>query len=113
MVRKIPFYVIPRYDARNKEVILFLPDTGANLGNIAYYVHMGQHGEADTGYYRSTKRVPPEAKARHDLHELLREYRQKLDPSEFLKIVTRDTPRCQKIRWSIGISVTFPEELRA
>jgi hypothetical protein len=46
--------VIPRIE-KDGTPILFLPDDEANPGRIACYVRVGQHSEADLGYYRTTK----------------------------------------------------------
>ena len=39
------------------EVIAFMPELKANYGKIVCYAHIGQHGEADLGYYQNTKKA--------------------------------------------------------
>ena len=50
--------VIFRKDKENN-VIGFLPEVSANLGRIACYEHLGQHGEADIGFFHSLKKASP------------------------------------------------------
>lgn len=64
--------VIYRKDGDGK-VIAFLPELSANVGNVVYYAHMGQHGEASIEYYHDTKTaLPSEYEPLHD--ELKRIY---------------------------------------
>ena len=42
------------------EVIAFFPEIEANHGRILSYMHIGQHGEADLGFYHETKKVTEE-----------------------------------------------------
>lgn len=46
--------VIPRVE-KDGTPILFFPEFDANYGRIVIYVRVGQHGEADLEYYRTTK----------------------------------------------------------
>lgn len=36
------------------DVIAFMPELKANYGKIVCYAHIGQHSEADLGYYQNT-----------------------------------------------------------
>ena len=42
--------IIPRME-KDGTPILFLPDDPVNPGRIGCYAHLGQHSEADLGYY--------------------------------------------------------------
>lgn len=42
------------------EVIAFFPEIEVNYGRIMSYMHMGQHGEADLGFYYETKKATGE-----------------------------------------------------
>jgi hypothetical protein len=57
--------VIPRIDEDGLP-ILFFPHEPANPGRMVCYVHLGQHGEADIGYYRQ-KTKPDRSNACADL----------------------------------------------
>ena len=96
----MPFYVIPRFHPKHKEVLLFLPDNPANGGNIDCYAHIGQHSEASLDYYRETKPIPPNRLV--EAGRLLREYESFLDESEVLVIRKRDTPKFRRIRQNLG-----------
>lgn len=39
------------------EIIAFMPEINANYGKIMSYMHIGQHGEADLGFYHETKKA--------------------------------------------------------
>lgn len=39
------------------EVVAFFPEIEANHGRILSYMHIGQHGEADLGFYHETKKT--------------------------------------------------------
>ena len=52
------------------EIIALLPDNEANFGKVDSYLHIGQHGEADTGITHDTKLAKPEEYA--DLLEELK-----------------------------------------
>lgn len=39
------------------EIIAFMSEINANYGKIMSYMHIGQHGEADLGFYHETKRA--------------------------------------------------------
>lgn len=48
-------------------VVAFLPELPANVGNIVCYAHIGQHGEASIEYYHSTREaLPSEYASLHD-----------------------------------------------
>lgn len=51
------------------EVIAFFPEIEANYGRILSYMHIGQHGEADLGFYHITKKAT-ETEYRPLLNEL-------------------------------------------
>lgn len=53
---KQPITIVPRLEA-GKSPILFLPSEPAQRGRIAVYSAMDEHGEADVGYYATTKPV--------------------------------------------------------
>lgn len=61
------------------EVVAFFPEFEANYGRILSYMHIGQHGEADLGFYHETKKATEaeykplleELKARYDDCELV------------------------------------------
>lgn len=42
------------------EVVAFFPELEANYGRILSYMHIGQHGEADLGFYHETKKATEE-----------------------------------------------------
>lgn len=42
------------------DVIAFFPEFRVRYGNIVCYAHIGQHGEADILYYRTTKKTSPD-----------------------------------------------------
>lgn len=45
---------------KNHDVIeAFFPELPANIGKIACYAHIGQHGEAAIGYYLHTEAAAP------------------------------------------------------
>ena len=48
--------VIFRKD-KEGNVIAFLPELRVNYGNIASYMHIGQHSEADYWFYKETKKA--------------------------------------------------------
>ena len=48
--------VIFRKD-KEGNVIAFLPELRVNHGNIASYMHIGQHSEADYWFYKETKKA--------------------------------------------------------
>lgn len=50
--------VIFRKDKENN-VIGFFPELPANIGKIVCYEHIGQHGEADIGFFHSLKKASP------------------------------------------------------
>lgn len=54
----------------NGNVIAFLPELSANIGNIVCYAHTGQHGEASLEYYHDTAEATPAEYA--ELHNELR-----------------------------------------
>ncbi len=62
--------IIPRLE-KDGTPILFLPDDPVNPGRIGCYSHVGQHSEADLGYYYENTK-PDRANACADL---LSEYR--------------------------------------
>ena len=39
------------------EVVAFFPEIEANYGRILSYMHIGQHSEADLGFYHVTKKA--------------------------------------------------------
>lgn len=39
------------------EVVAFFPEFEANYGRILSYMHIGQHSEADLGFYHETKKA--------------------------------------------------------
>lgn len=39
------------------EAVAFFPEFEANHGRILSYMHIGQHGEADLGFYHETKKA--------------------------------------------------------
>lgn len=51
------------------EVVAFFPEIEVNYGRILSYMHIGQHGEADLGFYHETKKVT-EAEYKPLLEEL-------------------------------------------
>lgn len=51
------------------EVVAFFPEIEANHGRILSYMHIGQHSEADLGFYQETKKVA-EAEYKPLLEEL-------------------------------------------
>ena len=72
---KTRFGMIPRIAVYEdgKEPILFLPDLKSNPGRIACYVRVGEHGEADIGFYRNCTRKPDkEALALAEWYALLK-----------------------------------------
>ena len=42
---------------KEHEVVAFFPEIEANYGKILSYMHIGQHGEADLGFYQETKKA--------------------------------------------------------
>ena len=50
--------VIYRKDS-DGNVIAFLPELSANVGNVVCYAHTGQHGEASIQYYHDNKTALP------------------------------------------------------
>lgn len=57
--------VIYRKDS-DGNVIAFLPELSANVGNIVCYAHIGQHNEASIEYYHNTETaLPSEYEALH------------------------------------------------
>ena len=48
--------VIFRKD-KEGNIIAFFPELRVNYGNIASYMHIGQHSEADYWFYKETKRL--------------------------------------------------------
>lgn len=60
MVNK--FRIVARRDKWNGEAVLFLPDLGANPGNIACYACFGEHSEAQRLYYLEDT-LPPDENA--------------------------------------------------
>ena len=48
--------VIFRKD-KEGNIIAFLPELRVNHGNIASYMHIGQHSEADYWFYKETKKA--------------------------------------------------------
>ena len=48
--------VIFRKD-KEGNIIAFLPELRVNYGNIASYMHIGQHSEADYWFYKETKKA--------------------------------------------------------
>lgn len=42
------------------EIVAFMPELPANYGRILSYMHIGQHGEADLGFYHETKKATAE-----------------------------------------------------
>lgn len=54
--------------------IAFFPHEHVNYGKLGCYAHLGQHGEADLGYYQSTRK--PRAADSAKVAELERELRQ-------------------------------------
>ena len=48
--------VIFRKD-KEGNIIAFLPELRVNHGNIASYMHIGQHSEASYWFYKETKKV--------------------------------------------------------
>lgn len=61
--------VIYRKDG-DGNILAFFPELSANYGNIVCYEHIGQHGEASTDYYSSTKAATPDEY--NDLHTELK-----------------------------------------
>lgn len=51
------------------EVVAFFPEIEANYTRIMSYMHTGQHGEADLGFYHESKKAT-EAEYRPLLEEL-------------------------------------------
>jgi hypothetical protein len=56
---RVIFKLIPD-DPQKGQVIAFLPDSLAETGCIWSYMHVGQHGEADLGFYHACKPARPE-----------------------------------------------------
>lgn len=65
--------ILKRCRAKPRDVIAFLPDVPANPGQIMSYQHIGQHSEADIGFYRDCTR--PANPRDDDARALLRELR--------------------------------------
>lgn len=57
------------YRKKDGNIIAFLPELRANVGNIVCYEHIGQHGEASLEYYHSTEKATPAEYA--ELHKEL------------------------------------------
>lgn len=51
------------------EVVAFFPEIEVNYGRILSYMHIGQHSEADLGFYHETKKAT-EAEYKPLLEEL-------------------------------------------
>lgn len=100
-MNKLPYYVIPKWDSKDKSVVLFFPDAEANLGCILSYIRVGEHGEADMGYFRQCKPVPTTQDAMEQEKILLGIIRARLDETEYLAIRRRDTAKFQRIRWHL------------
>lgn len=54
---KVIFRKVKNPYTNEYEVIAFMPEINANYGKILSYMHIGQHGEADLEFYRSTKKA--------------------------------------------------------
>lgn len=78
--------------------VLFFPEYPANPGNIMYYVHEGQHGEASVHLLRLLKN--PEYEHDHDVNKLLREYRALGSIKCELVQVRRDSAKMREARWA-------------
>lgn len=66
------------------EVTAILPDYECNRGRVMTYVHLGQHGEADTDYCRGGRLARPEEYA-----ALHRELQSIYEPEYTLRIMKR------------------------
>ena len=79
------------------EVVAYLPSLPANHGRIVNYVHVGQHGEADTEFYRSGK-AATETEYMPLLSELRQIYETGDSPTK-LVVRTRDSDLCRWLRY--------------
>lgn len=77
--------------SKEYEVVAFFPEIEANNGRILSYMHIGQHSEADLGFYHETKKATEEEykplleelKVRYDDCELV--VRQKINYKDLYK----------------------------
>lgn len=77
--------------SKKYEVVAFFPEIEANNGRILSYMHIGQHSEADLGFYHETKKATEEEykplleelKVRYDDCELV--VRQKINYKDLYK----------------------------
>ena len=61
------------------EVVAFFPEIEANYGRILSYMHIGQHSEADLGFYHITKKATEE-----EYKPLLNELKVRYDDCELV-----------------------------
>lgn len=96
-------HVIPAWDKKHGEAVLFFPSYAANFGNIVCYAHIGQHSEASLEYYRKDCRSFNSyfPKEKHEINALLDEYKSNfLEEGETLEIRSRDTAKFRKERYA-------------
>lgn len=78
------------------EVVAFFPEIEANYGRILSYMHIGQHGEADLGFYHETKKAIEE-----EYKSLLEELKVIYDDCELVvkhKINYKDLQKAWRIK---------------
>lgn len=54
---KVIFRKVKNPYTNEYEVVAFFPEIEVNYGRILSYMHIGQHSEADLGFYHETKKV--------------------------------------------------------
>lgn len=65
--------------SKRYEVVAFFPEIEANNGRILSYMHIGQHSEADLGFYHETKKATEE-----EYKPLLEELKVRYDDCELV-----------------------------
>ena len=81
------------YKMPGEECIAFFPGAPANPGNIMSYVHCGQHGEADYGFFLQNCRPCTEKEYRPLKRELEENFGYRL------KVVKRITKKDREEAW--------------
>lgn len=91
-------FIVKWEGGKNGNPVLFFPEYSVNRGRIAYYVRVGEHGEACLNYYRGLRNPRTINEHNEALALTLFYQRHKAAPHELLVQVKRDSHKMQKQR---------------
>jgi hypothetical protein len=92
--------VIPRIEKETGDAILFLPQVPACYGMVTCYAHIGQHSEADVGYFSSGTRKAKSESEKAACAALVREYDHLTGDADWVPLRVMQRLNRNDLKWS-------------